>query len=225
MIVQCAYCGKDVKRKPSAVKRYPISYCDKSCKIKAELHTEEMRAKARPKIQQSMQEYGDSIRAYKICSWCGKEFRGENARQNTRKTCSQDCENSWNTWMPRLSWLTYHAEALLYVHGNEEWIKALIVAKEQASSRMQSARTRLDPWKRKLQAIVSSVKKRHPASKTKQKRIIPGTWEECFSLGIKRLNQRARNGRRNEWQRKFATMERNQRRRFRHHNSSSSEAT
>ncbi len=69
--VQCAHCGNDVWKKPSHLKRYKISFCDRKCRFDHE------RAK-RPKVK---------------CSACSKEIVLDGRRKRNSKTGMYFCDN------------------------------------------------------------------------------------------------------------------------------------
>lgn len=71
--VACATCGKQIYRKPSAMKRSRASYCSKVC------HTEAIRN-------------GE----YLLCAICGKEFYKSPSKIGAEADlCSKDCRNLW----------------------------------------------------------------------------------------------------------------------------------
>lgn len=71
--VRCAYCGKEISRKPSQIKRSTASYCSPEC------HRLAM------KIGETVQ-----------CDWCGKPFyKPPSALRSEANLCSAVCRNQW----------------------------------------------------------------------------------------------------------------------------------
>lgn len=212
MIVQCAYCGKDVKKKPSAVKRYPISYCNKSCTIKHRLETTDLREKA----TEAIREWGDSVRAFHKCSWCGKEFRRECGKSRQRKTCSDEClkavSSQSDEWQSTLQFIAYHAATFAYVKS-PDWIKAIQRCRQSIIARA-NAQANSDPWNAVIEAALWSCRKRISARVGGTTRRPAKTWESCIKKCISQANNIEKNSVPPGWERKLDTLRSNLNRRY-----------
>lgn len=76
--INCDWCGKTIKRKPSTVKEH--NYCSRICLGKA--NAERFR-----------------LKRLKICDYCGSEFEylGHHKKRNTHFFCSTGCANKYKT--------------------------------------------------------------------------------------------------------------------------------
>lgn len=74
MNAECAYCGHQLWRAPSEVKRYHRFFCNRACRGKWE--TEQ---------------------AQRLCDWCGKLFSPKHLSRNRHFFCSQECYGKWQS--------------------------------------------------------------------------------------------------------------------------------
>lgn len=87
MIVQCSFCEKDLKRKPSQVKKRKNHFCDKICFGK--WNSENKKGENHPNYK----------RVIVNCSFCNKPITIKNYQfeQNENHFCDKECQGKWNS--------------------------------------------------------------------------------------------------------------------------------
>lgn len=82
--VECGWCGASVHRKPYAVQRYSMFFCDRECKHN-HMHS----------LQGEESRRWKGGKAEMECEVCGEMYKVKPAKADTSRCCSLECDAKW----------------------------------------------------------------------------------------------------------------------------------